>query len=135
MGSCLCPMSSIFSKVVFIKQLLLRKVGHNGDPLDGVSCLPCHQRAKGFACSHEVLDAAVDCKQVYFILSGPWCPRAMVCRSPLTIAWCGKTRHGGGTIQGASVNQKSRVVVQQIRGVTARIDELPAQLSEANMQA
>ena len=22
---------------------------------------------------------------------------AMVCRSPLTIAWCGKTRHGGGT--------------------------------------
>ena len=39
-------------------------------------------------------------------------------------------------VQGASVNQKkSRVVAQHIRGVTARIEELPAQFSEANMQA
>jgi len=28
----------IFSKMVFIKKMSLRKVGHSGDPPDGVSC-------------------------------------------------------------------------------------------------
>jgi hypothetical protein len=45
--------------------------------------LSCHQHAKGFARSHEVWDAAVDCRQVWFTSLGPWCPSAMVCRSPL----------------------------------------------------
>jgi hypothetical protein len=126
-------MSSIFSKVVFIKQILLRKVGHNGDPPDGVSCLPCHQRAKGFACSHEVLDATVDCKQVYFILLGPWCPSDGM---SLTAHHCLVWENPPWWWYEFTVNQKkSRVVAQHIRGVTARIVELPAQLSEANMQA
>ncbi len=57
-------MSSIFSKVVFIKQILLRKVGHKGDPLNGVSWLIGLPTCKRFAYFHEVWDAAVDCNQV-----------------------------------------------------------------------
>ncbi len=57
-------MSSIFSKVVFIKQILLRKVGHKGDPPNGVSWLIGLPTCKRFAYSHEVWNAAVDCNQV-----------------------------------------------------------------------
>jgi hypothetical protein len=38
---------SMFSKIVFITYMLLRKVGHCGDPPDGVSCGSCVNLAVG----------------------------------------------------------------------------------------
>src|SRR6267154_1240438 len=62
----------------------VRKVGHNGDPPDGVLSMGLPKCGIGFVCSsHGVWAAAAGCNQVYFILFGPWCSRAMVCRSPL----------------------------------------------------
>ena len=52
-------MSSIFSKVVFIKQILLRKVGHKGDPLNGVSWVSQHAKGLHFPmkCGMQLLTA------------------------------------------------------------------------------
>jgi hypothetical protein len=37
----------------------------------------------GFTSAHDGWVAVAGCYQVIFILFGPWCPRAMVCCSPL----------------------------------------------------
>ena len=73
--TCACSLG-LFS----LRETWVRKVGHNGDPPDGVSHGSC---GVGFACSSHVWAAAAGCNQVEFILLRPWCPTAMVCRSSL----------------------------------------------------